>query len=102
MLTRQKLQNSKSYAKSLEFSPAQLQFFFDDNYIYIYTDTNAIRLPCSLARAGNNKPKLIRSILGAGIVQDTFAAEAGGGEEDMTLGYFYCYFYAQAKKSSVS
>ena len=58
----------------------------------------------------NNKPKLLRSVLAAGIVQDTFAGEAGegeGGEEETTGGYFYCYFYwytftAQARKSSVS
>ena len=34
-----------------------------------------------------NKPILIRSMLAAGIVQDTFAGEAGegkGGEEEMT------------------
>ena len=44
----------------------------------------------------NNKPILIRSMLAAGIVQDTFSGEAGegeGGEEEMTGGYFYCYFY---------
>ena len=44
----------------------------------------------------NNKPILIRSMLAAGIVQDTFAGEAGedeGGEEEITGGYFYCYFY---------
>ena len=41
----------------------------------------------------NNKPNLIRSMLAAGIIQDTFAGEAGegeGGEEDTTGGYFYC------------
>ena len=55
----------------------------------------------------NNKPILIRSMLAAGVVQDTFAGEAGedeGGEEDATGGYFYCYFtgtfIAQARKSS--
>ena len=35
-------------------------------------------------------------MLAAGIVLDTFAGEAGegeGGEEEMTGGYFYCYFY---------
>ena len=42
------------------------------------------------------KPLLIRSMLAAGIVQDTFAGEAGEGEvgeEETTGGYFYCYFY---------
>ena len=32
-------------------------------------------------------------MLAAGIVQDTFAGEAEGGEEETTGGYFYCYFY---------
>ena len=48
-------------------------------------------------------------MLTAGIVQDMFAGEAvegEGGEEETTGGYFYCYFYwyftAQARKSSVS
>ena len=44
----------------------------------------------------NNKPILIRSMLAASIVQDTFAREAvenEGGEEETTGGYFYCYFY---------
>ena len=44
----------------------------------------------------NNKPKLILSMLGAGIVQVTFGGEAGeaeGGEEETTGGYFYGYFY---------
>ena len=44
----------------------------------------------------NNKPILIHSMLAAGIVQDTFAGEAGeyeGGEEEITGGYFYCFFY---------
>ena len=57
----------------------------------------------------NNKPILIRSMLAAGIVQDTFVGEAvegEGGEEETTGGYFYCffnwYFYRQARKSSVS
>ena len=39
-----------------------------------------------------NKPILIRSMLAAGIVQDTFAGEAvenEGGEEETTGGYFY-------------
>ena len=41
---------------------------------------------------------LIYSTQAAGIVQDTLAGEAGEGEggegeEDMTEGYFYCYFY---------
>ena len=43
----------------------------------------------------NNEPILIRSTQAAGIVQDTFAGEAGegeGGEEEMTGGYFYHYF----------
>ena len=38
---------------------------------------------------------LIRSVLAAGIVQDTFTGEAGegeGGEEETTGGYFYFYF----------
>ena len=58
----------------------------------------------------NNKPKLIRCMLAAGILQDTLAGEAvegEGGEEEMTGGYFYYYtsagtFTAQARKSSVS
>ena len=44
-------------------------------------------------------------MLAAGIVQDTFAGEAGegeGGEEETTGGYFYWNFYAQARTSSVS
>ena len=44
----------------------------------------------------NNEPILIRSMQAAGIVLDTFAGEAGegkGGEEEITGGYFYCYFY---------
>ena len=43
-----------------------------------------------------NKTILVHSNLAAGIVQDTFAGEAvegEGGEEEMTGGYFYCYFY---------
>ena len=39
---------------------------------------------------------LIRSMLAASIVQDTFAGEAvenEGGEEETTGGYFYWYFY---------
>ena len=58
----------------------------------------------------NNKPILVHSMLAAaGIVHDTFAGEAvegEGGEEETTSGYFYSYFYwyftAQARKSSVS
>ena len=57
----------------------------------------------------NNKPILISSMLGDGIVQDRFVGEAvegEGGEEEKTGGYFYCYFYwyfyRQARKSSVS
>ena len=57
----------------------------------------------------NNKPILIRSMLAAGIVQDTFVGEAvegKGGEEETTGGYFYCYFYwyfyRQTRTSSVS
>ena len=54
----------------------------------------------------NNKPILIRSMLAASIVQDTFAGETvdnEGGEEETTGGYFYCYtFTAQARKLSVS
>ena len=41
-----------------------------------------------------NNPVLIHSMLAAGIVQDTFAGEAGegeGGEEETTGGYFYFY-----------
>ena len=48
---------------------------------------------------------LISSMLAAGIVQDRFVGEAGegeGGEEEITGGYFYWYFYRQARKSSVS
>ena len=44
----------------------------------------------------NNKPILIRSMMGANIVQATFAGEAvenEGGEKETTGGYFYCYFY---------
>ena len=44
----------------------------------------------------NDQPMLIRSTQVAGIVQDTFAGEAGegkGGEEETTRGYFYRYFY---------
>ena len=44
----------------------------------------------------NNKPILIRSMLAANIVQDTFAGEAvanEGGEDETSGGYFYCYFY---------
>ena len=43
-----------------------------------------------------NKAILIRSMLAAGVVQDTFVGEAvegKGGEEKTTGGYFYCYFY---------
>ena len=50
----------------------------------------------------NNEPHLIillilTSTLAAGIVQDTFAGEGEGGEEETTGGYFYCYFTAQAR-----
>ena len=41
----------------------------------------------------NNEPLQIRSMLAAGIVQDTFAGESGegeGSEEETTGGYFYC------------
>ena len=59
----------------------------------------------------NNKAVLIRSMLAAGVDQDTFVGEAvegkgivldtfagaaiqgEGGEEKTTGGYFYCYFY---------
>ena len=44
----------------------------------------------------NNKAILIRSMLAASIVQDTFAGEDvenEGGEEKITEGYFYWYFY---------
>ena len=44
----------------------------------------------------SNKPILIRSMLAAGIVQDTLAGDAVEGEgveEETTGGYFYCYFY---------
>ena len=55
----------------------------------------------------NNKPILVHSMLAAGIVQDTFAGEAvegEGGEEETTGCYFYFYWYftAQARKSSIS
>ena len=57
----------------------------------------------------NNKPILIRSMLAAGIVQDTFAGEAEegeGGEEEMTegssTGTSTGTFTAQVRKSSVS
>ena len=54
----------------------------------------------------NTKPILIRSMLVAGIVQDTFAGvavEVEGGKEETTGGYCYCFstFNAQARKSSV-
>ena len=62
-----------------------------------------------LSLRSTDKPILVHSMLAAGIVQDTFAGEAvegEGGEEETTGGYFYCYFYwyftAQARKSSVS
>ena len=48
----------------------------------------------------NNEP-ILASTLAAGIVQDTFAGEAGeseGGEEEMTGGYFYRYFYCSGWK----
>ena len=42
----------------------------------------------------NNEPILIRSTQAAGIVQDMFAGEGEGGEEETTSrGYFYRYFY---------
>ena len=44
----------------------------------------------------NNKPILIRSMLAAGIVEDTFAGEAEegeAGEKETTGGYLYCYIY---------
>ena len=52
----------------------------------------------------NNKPKLIRSMLAAGIVQDTFA---GGGKEETTrlatsTATSTGTLTAQARKSSVS
>ena len=61
----------------------------------------------------NNKPILFRIMLGAGIVQDTFAGEAGegeGGEEEMTgatststsTANSTGTFTAQARKSSFS
>ena len=52
--------------------------------------------PCNGNHISSNKPILIRSMLAASIVQDTFAGEAvenEGGEEETTGGYFYCYFY---------
>ena len=75
-LTRQKLQNSKGYTKSPEFSPAlrliifgkkyvatnlrsirslvrSITIFFVHTYIYIYIRTDPITIPCSLARVGN-------------------------------------------------
>ena len=48
----------------------------------------------------NNEP-ILTSTLAAGIVQDTFAREAGedeGGEEETTGGYFYRYFYCSGWK----
>ena len=39
----------------------------------------------------------LTSTLAAGIMQDMFAGEAEGGEE-MTGGYFYCYFYCSGWK----
>ena len=57
----------------------------------------------------NNTPILVSFMLAAGIVQDNFVGEAvegERGEEEITGGYFYCYFYwycyRQARKSSVS
>ena len=55
----------------------------------------------------DNKPKLIRSMLSAGIVQDTFAGEAGedeGGEEETleATSTATSTFTAQARKFSVS
>ena len=72
--TRQKLQNSKGYTESLEFSPTlgliifgkksvttnlrslvhSITYFFVHTYIYVYTDINPITLHCSLAHVGNN------------------------------------------------
>ena len=57
----------------------------------------------------NNKPKLIRSMLAAGIVQDTFAGEAvegEGGKSRLLVATSTATstgtFTAQARKSSVS
>ena len=53
----------------------------------------------------NNKPLPIRSILAPGIVQDTFAGEAGESEVsevEMNGGYFYCYFYHMSSVSIVT
>ena len=44
---------------------------------------------------------MLTSMLVAGIVLDTFAGEAEegkGGEEAITGGYFYCYFYRSGWK----
>ena len=41
-------------------------------------------------------PKILTSMLAAGIVQEMFAGEAGegeGGEEETAGDYCYCYFY---------
>ena len=49
----------------------------------------------------NNNEPILTSKLAAGIVQDIFAGEAGegeGGEEEMTGGYFYRYFYCSGWK----
>ena len=61
-LTRQKLQNSKGYAKSPEFSPAlgkiifaQLQFFLDDNYIYIQVKKKAFKINAKIEDVGLNE-----------------------------------------------
>ena len=48
-----------------------------------------------------NNETILTSTLAAGIVQDTFAGEAGEGggvEEETTGGYFYCYFYRSGWK----
>ena len=50
----------------------------------------------------NNKPILIRSMLAGGIVQDTFAGEAGEGERRRLEATSTAIFTAQAIKSSVS
>ena len=52
----------------------------------------------------HNKPILIRSMLAAGIVQDTFAGEAGegkGGEEETTGGYCYIVLFLPLRLESL-
>ena len=83
------------------------------NYTNIYKTRKWFPLKGKLAPLYfliNNEPILIRSMLAAGIVQDTFAGEAvegEGSEEETTGGYFSTAistgtFTAQARKSSIS